>query len=179
MFLPLRAETRETFLLPADYLIQQPRGGTLGLPCGVGVNVHRGTDVGMAQQLLHVLGCRTVGEQIAGERVSKHMEVKVLQPRNFLLRLTAHDTHRPRRFNGSVRPETDKGQFPIPLRHLHRPRQGVDLVIGPVFLPDLRIVVQAVKLPIAQAVPDLLPLGRFEDLPACRRSPRCGLSCVW
>ena len=91
------------------------------------------------------------------------MEVKVLQPRNFLLRLTAHDTHRPRRFNSSVRPKTDKGQFPIPLRHLHRPGQGVDLVIGSVFLPDLRIVVQVVKLAVAQTVPNLLLFGPPQD----------------
>ena len=129
----------------------------------MGVDVHRGTDVSVAQQLLHVLGRRAVGAQIAGERVPEHMEVKVLQPRDFPLRLTAHDTHRPRRFNGSVRPETEKGQFPIPLWHLHRPGQGVDLVIGPVFLPDLRIVVQAVKLAVAHTVPDLLPLDHFED----------------
>ena len=91
------------------------------------------------------------------------MEMKILQPRNFLLRLTAHDTHRPRRFNGPVRPETDKGQLPIPLRHACRPGQGVDLIIGPVFLPDLGAVVQAVKLPIAQAVPDLLLFGPPQD----------------
>ena len=48
--MPLQAETRETFLLPADHLIQQPCGGTLGLPRGVGVNVHRGTDVSVSQQ---------------------------------------------------------------------------------------------------------------------------------
>jgi len=69
LFLPLWAETRESFLLPADHLIQQSCGGTLGLPCGVGVNVHRGTDVGVAQQLLHVLGSRPAGQEAAGERV--------------------------------------------------------------------------------------------------------------
>ena len=72
--MPLWAETRETFLLPADYLIQQSGGGTLGLPRGVGVNVHRGTDIGVAQQLLHVLGCRSVGEKVTCERVPEHIE---------------------------------------------------------------------------------------------------------
>ena len=78
LFLPLWAETRETFSLPADYLIQQSGGGTLGLPRGVGVNVHRGTDIGMAQQLLHVLGSGPVGQEVAGERVPEHMEMEVL-----------------------------------------------------------------------------------------------------
>lgn len=53
------------FLLPADYLIQQSGGGTLGLPCGVGVNVHRGTDVGVSEKLLHILWRCSVGKQIA------------------------------------------------------------------------------------------------------------------
>ena len=129
----------------------------------MGVNVHRGTDVGVAQQLLHVLGSRPVGEQVTRERVPKHMEMKILQLRHFLLCLTAHDTYRPRRFNGPVRPEADKGQLPIPLRHVRRPGQGIDLVIGPVFLPDLGTVVQAVKLAIAQAVPNLLLFGPPQD----------------
>ena len=50
------------FLLPADHLIQQTCGGTLGFPRGVGINVHRGTDIGVTQQLLHVLGSRPVGQ---------------------------------------------------------------------------------------------------------------------
>ena len=65
----LAGRNKGNFLLPADYLIQQSGGGTLGLPRGVGVNVHRGTDVGVAQQLLHVLGSRPVGEQVTRERV--------------------------------------------------------------------------------------------------------------
>ena len=35
----------------------------------MGVDIHRGTDIGVAQQLLHVLGSRPVGEQIARERM--------------------------------------------------------------------------------------------------------------
>ena len=65
----LAGRNKGNFLLPADYLIQQSGGGTLGLPRGVGVNVHRGTDVSVAQQLLHVLGSRPVGQEVAGERV--------------------------------------------------------------------------------------------------------------
>mgnify|MGYP001050323719 CR=1 FL=1 len=65
----LTGRNKGNFLLPADYLIQQSGGGTLGLPRGVGVNVHRGTDVGVSQQLLYVLGRRPVGQEVAGERV--------------------------------------------------------------------------------------------------------------
>ena len=78
LFLPLWAETRETFLLPADYLIQQSGGGTLGLPRGVGINVHRGTAISMAQQLLHALGCRPVRQKIVRESMTEHMEMEIL-----------------------------------------------------------------------------------------------------
>ena len=44
----------------------------------MGVNVHRGTDIGVAQQFLHILGSRPVGKQIAREGVTEHMEMKVL-----------------------------------------------------------------------------------------------------
>ena len=40
LFLPLRAETRESFLLSADHLIQQSCGSTLRFPCSVSVNIH-------------------------------------------------------------------------------------------------------------------------------------------
>ena len=33
LFLPLRAETREIFVIPADRLIRQSRGGTLRFSC--------------------------------------------------------------------------------------------------------------------------------------------------
>ena len=38
LFLPLRAETRESFLCPADHLVQQPCGSTLRFPCSVSVD---------------------------------------------------------------------------------------------------------------------------------------------
>ena len=47
LFLPLRAETRESFLCPADYLVQQPCGSTLRFPCSVSVDRHRGIDIGV------------------------------------------------------------------------------------------------------------------------------------
>lgn len=48
LFLPLRAETRESFLCPADYLVQQPCGSTLRFPCSVSVDGHRGIDIGVS-----------------------------------------------------------------------------------------------------------------------------------
>ena len=55
LFLPLRAETRESFLLSADHLIQQSCGSTLRFPCSVSVNIHCGTDIGVSEKLLHIL----------------------------------------------------------------------------------------------------------------------------
>ena len=55
LFLPLRAETRESFLVSADYLVQQPCGSTLRFPCSVSVNVHCSTDIGVSEKLLHIL----------------------------------------------------------------------------------------------------------------------------
>ena len=44
----LMSENKGNFLyLTANYLIKQSCGSTLRLPCGVSVDIHRGTDVGM------------------------------------------------------------------------------------------------------------------------------------
>ena len=56
LFLPLRAETRESFLLSADHLIQQSCGSTLRFPCSVSVNIHCGTDIGVSEKLLPSFG---------------------------------------------------------------------------------------------------------------------------
>ena len=60
LFLPLRAETRESFLLSADHLIQQSCGSTLRFPCSVSVNVHCGTDISVSEKFLHIFRCCTV-----------------------------------------------------------------------------------------------------------------------
>lgn len=73
LFFPLRAETRERFLLPVDHLIQQSGGVAFRFPRRVGVDVHRGTDVRVPQQFLHVLGSRPIGQEVAREGVTKHM----------------------------------------------------------------------------------------------------------
>ena len=94
LFFPLRAETRESFLLSADHLIHQSGGSTLRFPCGVGVDVHCGTDVRVPQQFLHVLGCGSIGQEVARESVTELMEMEVLHSRHLLLCLAAHDAHR-------------------------------------------------------------------------------------
>jgi hypothetical protein len=69
----LTSRNKGKFIFPADYLIQQPCGSTLRLPCSVSVNVHRGTYIGVSEKLLHILWGCPVREQIAGKGVSEHM----------------------------------------------------------------------------------------------------------
>ena len=117
----------------------------------------------MAQVFLQVLWTIPTFQRKRCVNMPQHMEVEILQSRHFLLSLTAHDAHHTRRLNGSVRSEADKGKLPISFRHLRRPGQDIDLVIGPVFLSDLSIVVQAAKLAVAQAVLNLLLFGPPQD----------------
>ena len=163
LFFPLRAETRESFLLPVDHLIQQSGGVAFRFPRRVGVDVHCGTDIRVSQQFLHVLRSRPIGQEVAREGVAEHMEMEVRQAFYLPLCLAAHDAHRTRRLYRSIRPETDEGNLLVPLRRFLYPGQGVDLVIDAVFLPDLGVVVEAVEFTIAQAVLALFPPGRFED----------------
>lgn len=51
----LTSRSKGNFLFPADHLIQQPCGSTLRFPCSVSVDVHRGTDIGVSEKLLHIL----------------------------------------------------------------------------------------------------------------------------
>lgn len=69
LFFPLRAETRESFLLPVDHLIQQLSGVAFRFPRRVGVDVYCGTDVRVPQQFLHVLGSGPIGQEVACESV--------------------------------------------------------------------------------------------------------------
>ena len=65
---PLQENLREKPSAVARYLAQKPCTGMLRLPGGVGVDVHGRVDIQVSQQLLHILGGRTVGKKIAGER---------------------------------------------------------------------------------------------------------------
>lgn len=71
--------------MAACHLVQKPCAGTLGLPRGMGVNVHRCADIRMAQQFLHILGSGTIGKKIAGECMPQHMKMEVLQASDLLL----------------------------------------------------------------------------------------------
>ena len=42
----------------------------------MGVNVHRGTDIGVSEKFLHVLGCRPIRQEIARESVPKLVEAE-------------------------------------------------------------------------------------------------------
>lgn len=61
----LTSRNKGKFLFSADYLIQQSCRSALRFPCSVSVNVHRGTDVGVSEKLLHILWRCSVGKQIA------------------------------------------------------------------------------------------------------------------
>ena len=65
----LTGRNKGNFLSLADHLIQQPGRGTLGFPRRVGVDVHCGTDIGVSEKFLHVLGRGSVGQKIARECV--------------------------------------------------------------------------------------------------------------
>ena len=51
----LTSRNKGNFLFSADYFIQQPCGSTLRFPCSVSVDVHRGTDIGVSEKLLHII----------------------------------------------------------------------------------------------------------------------------
>ena len=80
LFLPLWAETRETFCLGfPDHLIKQSCGSSFRFPLRVSVDVHCGTYIRVSEQFLHILWCCTVGEQIACECVSQRMKMEILK----------------------------------------------------------------------------------------------------
>ena len=60
------------------HLVQQFCGVSLSLSACVCVNIHCGRHIRMAKKLLHVLRRCAVGQQIAGEGVTKLVEMKAL-----------------------------------------------------------------------------------------------------
>ena len=89
----------------------------------MGVDVHRGTDIGVAQQLLVVFGSRTVGERVTRERVPKLMEMEALKPRHLFRRRAANQTYRAGSLIAPIRAEADEGDLPVILRDLLGLRQ--------------------------------------------------------
>lgn len=135
LFLPLRAETRET--------------------CD--------TDVGVSPKLLHILWRCSAPEQIARECVAKLMEMKNLQTVNLFACRPAHNPYCTRRFIRPVRSEADKGDFLVSFGNLRRSRQAANLVVSTVFFPYLGVVVEVVNLSILETVFVLFGFRRFED----------------
>ena len=63
-------------------------------------------------------------------RVTKLVEMEVLQPIDLFPCRPAHNPYRTRRFKRPVRSEADKGYFLVSLRDFFRSRQTVNLVIS-------------------------------------------------
>ena len=145
LFLPLWAETRETFCLGfPDHLIKQSCGSSFRFPLRVSVNVHCGTYVSVSEQFLHILWCCTVGEQIAGECVSQHMKMEIFKPFQFLFCRPCHNTNRTRWLVCSVRSQADKGYFLVSVRYFLRSWQAVDFIVSTAFFFYLFVVIEII-----------------------------------
>lgn len=68
----------------------------------------------------------------------------------------------PRPHESSIVPQAHEGDLCIALLRLRRPGQRINLIICAIFLFHRRVVVQTVKLPIADTV-DGLGLSRFSQ----------------
>ena len=181
----LTSGNKGNFLFSADHLIQQPCGSTLRFPCRVSVDVHCGTDIGVSEKFLHIFRFCAAGKQIAcvgvAERVemeilkpqqiacvgvAERVEMKILKPFHFLLCRPAHNPYRARRFIRPVCSQADKGDFLVVLRDFLCPLQAVNLVIGAPFFLYFFVVVQVIKLPVAETVFALFCSCRPQD---CRQ----------
>ena len=153
LFLPLWAETRETFCLGfPDHLIKQSCGSSFRFPLRVSVDVHCGTYIRVSEQFLHILWCWTVWEQIACECVSQHMKMEIFKSFQFLFCRPCHNTNCTRWLVCSVRSQADKGYFLVSVRHFIRSRQAVDFIVSTVFFFDLFVVVEVIEFSILEAV---------------------------
>ena len=165
LFLPLWAETRETFCLGfPDHLIKQSCGSSFRFPFRVSVDVHCGTYVRVPEQFLHIFRCCTIGEQIAGKCVSQHMKMEIFKSFQLLFCRPCHNTNRTRWLVCSVRSKADKGYFLVSVWHFIRSRQAVDFIVSTVFLLDLFIVIEAVEFAILEAALVLFRLCLSENV---------------
>ena len=64
-------------------MVEPPGGRSLCFPVCVGIDIHGGSYIGVAQKLLHILGCCTIGQQIGCEGMSEQMEVKLSKVRHY------------------------------------------------------------------------------------------------
>ena len=165
LFLPLWAETRETFCLGfPDHLIKQSCGSSFRFPLRVSVDVHCGTYIRVSEQFLHILWCCTVGEQIACECVSQHMKMEILKSFQFLFCRPCHNTNCTRWLVCSVRSQADKWYFFVPVWNFIRSRQAVDFIVSTIFLFDLFVVVEVIEVSILEAVLVLFRLCLSENI---------------
>ena len=93
-----------------EKMIQQLGGGPLGLAAGVGVDIQGSLDVRMPQQLLHLLGSGSGGQQVGGEGMAEHVKMKVLQPGDLLSDSPAHKLDGVRGLVRAVGAQTHQGQ---------------------------------------------------------------------
>lgn len=100
-------------------------------------------------------------------RVTKLVEMKVLQPLNLFPCRSAHNPYRTRRFKRSVRSEADKGYFLVSLRDFFRSRQTINLVISTVFFFDLTVMVEAIQFSVSEAVFVLFGFGCLKNCRQC------------
>ena len=161
------SENKGNFLLfAADYLIQQSCGGTLRFPCSVSVDIHCGTDIGVSEKFLHIFRFCAAGKQIACVGVAERVEMEILKPFHFFLCRPAHNPYRTRRFIRPVCSQADKGEFLVIFRDFLCPLQAVNLIIGAPFFLYFFVVVQVIKLPVAETVFALFGSRRPQD---CRQ----------
>ena len=76
MYFLLRAETRERFFTPRWPPYPTAGRSCVSLPSKVGIDVHRGTDIRVSRQFLHVLWSGLIGQKVACESVTEHMEME-------------------------------------------------------------------------------------------------------
>ena len=162
----LTSRNKGNFLFPADHLIQQPCGSTLRFPCRVSVDVHCGTDIRVSEKFLHIFRLCAAGQQIACVGVTERVKMEIFKPFHFLLCRPAHNPYRTRRFIRPVCSQADKGDFLIVLRDFLCPLPAVNLIIGAPFFLYFFVVVQVIKLPVAETVFALFCSCRPQD---CRQ----------
>ena len=131
----LMRKNKGNFLCSTYHLVEHPGGRSLRFPVGMGIDIHGGSHIGVAQKFLHILWCCAIGQQIGCEGMSEQMEMKLSQIRHYFPRPAADAAHRCGGFKGSVRSYTDHGQFLIPLRYFLGSGQAVHLVVDPVLFP--------------------------------------------
>ena len=128
--------------------------------------VYSGTDIRVSEKFLHIFRLCAAGQQIACVGVTERVKMEIFKPFHFLLCRPAHNPYRTRRFIRPVCSQADKGDFLIVLRDFLCPLPAVNLIIGAPFFLYFFVVVQVIKLPVAETVFALFCSCRPQD---CRQ----------